>query len=102
MFDALVSNKTWNSEYPFTIGGFCYAISHGKKESWDGEEEYGSVCKNGDVVTMVVDLNKMNLRYSVNDVCYGKAFDIDKDSYRVAVFMYEKANSIQLLHYNQL
>merc|ERR1712228_11418 len=52
-------------------------------------KQYGPRCKNGDVVEMILDLEQMTLRYKVNDIDYGVAFEnIEKTQYKAAIFMY--------------
>ena len=59
---------------------------------------YGVICKDGDIVTMIVDLNKYKLSYIVNDKDYGFAHKIAKDcDYKVAVYMYSQKGKIQLI-----
>ncbi len=46
---------------------------------------------------MIVDCNKQELKYIINGVDYGKAFDIENKKYRAAVNLYEGGDSIRLL-----
>ena len=64
--------------------------------------EYGESCKIGDIVEMVLDFDKLELRYFVNDKDQGKvnekAFMIEKNTkYRAFVSIYEPKSSVQLL-----
>ena len=51
--------------------------------------DYGPACKDGDIVEMVLDLEQMTMRYKVNDIDLGIAFEeIEKTEYKGAIFMY--------------
>ena len=51
--------------------------------------EYGPQCKNGDVIEMILDLEQMTMRYKVNGVDLGIAFEeVEKTEYKAAIFMY--------------
>ena len=54
----------------------------------------------GDIIEMILDLNKMELRYMVNEHDYGIAFkDIENTSYRGALSFYDEDHSIEFIEY---
>eukprot|EP01084_Bolivina_argentea_P149340 260887_1 len=60
-----------------------------KKGQYSVLHEYGTKCKNGDIVVMTLDLNSFSLRFAINDQDYGVAFaNIEDTEYRAAIFMY--------------
>ena len=67
-------------------------------------DEYGEKsCQKGDIIDMILDLNKFELRYCVNDKDYGVAYEgIEQTEYRVVVDMFNEDDSIKLISYKQL
>ncbi len=61
--------------------------------------KYGVFCKTNDIIEMIVDFNEKSLSYNVNDVEFGKAFDIEATEYRAAFNCHYNANSITLISY---
>ena len=51
---------------------------------------------------MVLDLEKLELRFSINDTDYGCAFKIRKATYRAAVCLNYVNSSILLLKYDKM
>ena len=49
---------------------------HGVGNRWEKHDQYG-VCKQGDIIDMYLDLDKLELSFAINSIYYGKAFDID-------------------------
>ena len=69
--------------------GYAVDLSYGNlievQGSYSNGPEYGSRCKDGDVVEMVLDLKKFTLGYKINDNDFGPAFkEIEDTEYRVA------------------
>ena len=64
-------------------------------------KKYGTVCKEGDVVGMDLDLNKGTLAFTVNGQDQGVAFeDIATDQeYRLAVSLTGNGNTMQIISY---
>lgn len=62
-------------------------------------EKYCSVFKNNDIIDMYLDLNKYELRYSVNDQDCGKAMDVEQTTYRACVGVDEKEECVSLILY---
>ena len=58
---------------------------------------YGKKCVTKDIITMTLDLNKLELKYKVNGEDQGKAFDIKPGAYRAVVNMSTHGDSITLL-----
>ena len=48
---------------------------------------------------MTLNLNQLQLSYKINDTDYGKAFDVEKTSYRAAATLYYKETKFTLLSY---
>ena len=64
--------------------------------------DYGEdICMTGDVVEMILDLEKKTLSYKVNEKDYGIACqNIENTSYKAFVFMNFQADSLELLSYH--
>ena len=79
---------------------YCYMSSVGKKQNgnaygWD--TPYGVKSRKGDIIEMIVDFDKLQLKYMVNDNDQGIAFNIQSKIYRVAVYFWCKGNKIKLI-----
>ena len=78
--------------------GYVYYGSKWEKEHFNQSTDYGIKCKLNDIVTMIVDLEKNQLSYKVNEQNLGIAFDeIPDTEYRVALYLYEKSSKVQLI-----
>ena len=64
--------------------------------SWEENGSYGQKCKEGDIISMCVDMELLTLSFMINDNDFGKAFDIKNAKYRAAVACYE-SSYIELL-----
>ena len=55
----------------------------------------------GYIVEMVIDLDKKyEIHYIINDINYGKAFNLKNDThYRADVCLYARHDSVQLISY---
>ena len=42
-------------------------------------KKYGKQCYDGDIIEMILDLKKLELKFIINDEDHGKAFDVDKE-----------------------
>ena len=72
-------------------------LTNPKNHSQYGEQ-YGIMCKECDVIEMCLDLKNYHLSYIVNNVDYGKAFDVERNKrYKAAVTIDIKGNSLRLL-----
>ena len=49
---------------------------------------YARRCEMGDILEMTVDFNELTLSYKINDIDYGKAFDIKCGEYRAEISMF--------------
>eukprot|EP01084_Bolivina_argentea_P272107 463193_1 len=93
------------SAQEFTLyGGYGFVL--GTAEITDPESgycfenrtiEYGVICKNNDIVEMELNMNTLTLKYVINDIDYGTAYNVRKARYRAAVFMFGKGDSVSLL-----
>ena len=83
--------------YGLEITGAVLTNSEGYIDDTDVHNTYGVECKNGTIIEMILDMNKLTLGFIIDGVDYGKAFDVDKGKYRAAVFMVQKSDSITLL-----
>ena len=54
-------------------------------------------CKNDSIIEMVLDLDALTLSYSVNNIDYGKAFDVEPGNYRAAVYLHRGGISVTIL-----
>ena len=90
-------------------GIYAYAINDGLLESKhassiatkNGKRQYGKKCKTGDIVDMYLDLYKLTISYSINNINYGVAYkNIDKCGYRAGVCMYKIEDALQLVEYD--
>ena len=62
--------------------------------------DYAKSCGEGDIVEMILDLDKLQLRYKVNGNNYGIAFEnIEQTEYIAAVSMFKETDCIQLIAY---
>jgi len=58
---------------------------------------YGQRCIRVNVVEMVLDLDRLELKYIINGRDFGKAFSVEKGAYRAAVNLSQIGDSVQLL-----
>merc|ERR1719206_18646 len=63
----------------------------------DEQKTYGQWCRAGDIVEMHIDLVRCELRFIINGVDYGKAFDIEKTAYRAAVNLSQIDDAVELI-----
>ena len=63
-----------------------------------GKKKYGLNCKSNDIITMKVDFDNLELKFIVNDIDYGKAFDIKPGKYRAAVGLFALIDSVTLIN----
>jgi len=64
----------------------------------DGGTRYGAPCSDNDIVEMCIDLDRLELGYTINGKDYGPAFEIEKTAYRAAVNMCKLHDSIRIIH----
>ena len=78
--------------------GYGYITSTADKEVECFMEEYGIKCEKGNIVTMTVDLEKYELKYTVNETDLGVAFtNIEQITYRVGIYLYRKGCKVRIL-----
>jgi hypothetical protein len=71
-------------------GGYPYAYSSGSSRN------YGTVYRQGDVITMTLDMDNKNVSYKVNDNDYSVCFTGLPDEVTVAVTTYDTGDSVTL------
>lgn len=64
----------------------------------DGGTKYGTPCHDRDIIEMCIDLDRLELGYTINGKDYGKAFDIEKTAYRAAVNLCKLNDSVKIIH----
>ena len=85
------------------MSGYGFCAHSGKIKVYDGindycvSSDYGVECKNGDIIEMIVDMNKLEMKYVINGIDFGTAFDIQCAKYRAAVNLDIPLDAIQLL-----
>ena len=80
--------------------GYVFAYNYGKLVHLNGTRcttDYGIKCNDGDIIEMICDMDKLELKFIINNTDYGKAFDIKKAKYRAVVDMMGSGDSIMLL-----
>ncbi len=65
-------------------------------------EQYCPVCSKDDIIDMYLDLNKFELSFAINNKHYGKAFDVDKTSYRAVCCLILTHKALELLFYKTM
>ena len=101
----------WKTKYIENIDRCLYDAANGKSYGWmitglylTSAGRYGiDKPKDGDIIEMIIDLNKRTLRYFCNGIDLGDAYqDIDKTTYRAAISMYNRDDCIELIAYQCL
>ena len=94
--------------YNMNANGKCYGwhLNWGYTTNGDDNENkhYGETnCVTGDIVDMILDLDKMELRYCHNTKDYGVAFqNIEKTAYKAVVSTNDINDSVELISYQQI
>ena len=82
-------------------GGYAYEVNCGRMVSDNGDGEgdsYGVKCVTGDILDMIIDLDKCTLSYCVNGTDLGIAkAEIESVAYRAAVMTCEDNYQVQML-----
>eukprot|EP01083_Nonionella_stella_P126425 382661_1 len=84
---------------------YMYCVTYAylsKGDLGDGRHDvdsYGTRCVKGDIIDMILDLNKLELKYVVNDKDYGVAFNVEKTSYKAVLNMSGYGYAIELVSY---
>ena len=84
--------------------GYAYIMNYGKladRENFGSYgSDYGAICADGDIIEMILDMNKMTLSYKVNDKEYGVAFhNIDNTKYKAGLTMCHKTSKYEFISY---
>ena len=81
--------------------GYAFATNSGQKRNLTAQYlryvKYAEACRDGTIVDMIVDFDKLSISYMVNGKDYGKAYDIEPGKYRAAVYLYYEGDSYQLI-----
>ena len=79
--------------------GFCVQMGRLVNYSFDKHfDKYGKRCVENDIIKMIVDCDKGEMKYIINGMDYGTAFNIDPTKkYRAAVNLFKPGDCIQLL-----
>ena len=90
--------KSKNASYCLDVS-FNELNIHDKCNSWEGG--YATRCKQGDIIDMYLDLDKLELSFSIGGTHYGKAFDVDSGfGYTAAVSVWPNGTKLTLLSYD--
>ena len=107
------SNKKYiNDDFSSRYNNKCYFYAYydkgpkySHKCSYNGES-YGKLWEASDTIKMELNTNKKTLKFYVNNVDQGIAFDeVDFENntkYNMAIFLYQKNDSIQLIDFQQI
>ena len=98
---------TPNTNSYFVNGGnkaYAFAIDQPRladpnKDGTNLSGTYGKVCDKGEIVQMTLNLIDCILSFKIGPNDYGKAFDVEKTSYRAAVTIYDQFKTITLVSY---
>ena len=95
---SIIVGSTRTSKY------YGWHLAHACLTSGDqsmASDDYGDrKCKKGDIVELILDLQNWTISYKLNGKSLGVAFRyIEKCGYIVAINIYEKGNSLELVSY---
>eukprot|EP01084_Bolivina_argentea_P288201 494637_1 len=82
--------------------GLHLITGHPRGDPQRTRQKYCPPCEIGDVIDMYLDLNNYHLSFAINNKHYGKAFDVDKTSYRAACCLSWEEESLELLFYKTM
>eukprot|EP01084_Bolivina_argentea_P232705 392153_1 len=87
----------------YTAYCICLQVAYILKHECKNEfaNKYATKCQQNDIIDMYLDFNILQLSFSINDVYYGEAFQIDKCEYRAAINLLYAGTKIQLLSYHK-
>ena len=96
-----IPTETYFPETNSDVKGYALCVGEGKlvdtKTGGDLKEMYCDKCKEGDTVKMTLDMDQFNLRYAVNGIDQGIAFNVQPWKYRAAICLDGQGASIELL-----
>ena len=93
----------FSSQFTGKFYGWCLDDASLVYGDSDGYRDYADdeYVTDGDIIEMILDLNKKQLGFKRNDKDYGVAFEnIEDTSYRAAVSFFRNVNSIKLIEYS--
>ena len=82
-------------EDEYRVLGYAYCLAGYKKElqsdglHWNSVKPWGQECKSGDKIQMTLNFQDLSLHFKLNDTDLGKAFTIQRGSYRAAISLYD-------------
>ena len=89
--DIGVVSKGNHNLYSFEVmGGNVFDINGSR-------QKYGSICKAGSIIEMILDLDRSTLRYIIDGMDYGIAHDVEKAEYRARVCLVQPGESVTML-----
>lgn len=77
-----------------------YDVVQREAEVWTNHyrtQIYGKCLQHNDTVTMCLDLDRLELRFIINNIDYGVAYKVKKGRYRPVIMMYDIGDTIELL-----
>ena len=98
-FSSIAYHKCNKPFYAFGFAG-CVAIYHSKRDNYF--EASGTSSVDGDIITMELNAEKRTLRFYRDDVDLGIIRNIRLEKYWMAVSIFSKDTSIQLLKYQEI
>ena len=60
-------------------------------------QKYGIECTDGDHIEMELNMDELHVKYIINDKDYGKAFDVQAETYRAAVHLYREGDKLRIM-----
>ena len=97
MVDKLLGQKA-NTAYAMDVA-YNEINNHKSDNQW--QKGNAVQCKEGDIIDMYLDLDKLELSFGVNDKHYGKTHDIDGDcGYSAGVTFKTNGNEIEFITYD--
>lgn len=110
--DEVDSSNNCVAGYAFILGGLRKLGKEYMINNLNSYSGYAQECDADDIIQMKLDFNNLSLSYKINEIDYGKAFDIKRGSYRAAVGVYDDNKkgsyrnavgvSIQLISYQHI
>eukprot|EP01084_Bolivina_argentea_P176821 305922_1 len=97
VFDYHIGHNNVNTAYVFC--GYAGKLCKHNSAGYNPVDNYGIVCGQNTIIEMDLDFSALSLSFTINDVDYGKAFEIEPAAYRAAVSGGYNHTVIELLQY---
>ena len=106
----------WKTKFPVNTLSLLYDCNKGAQYGWRSTSRYltqgdtdrkdikytDRICKTGDIIDMILNLNEYTLSYKCNGDDYGIAFkDIELTTYRAVVGFFHQKDSIKFVSYKR-